>query len=124
MSQRQTPPRKGDADTALEGVMAKFLLSYHGGSMGATPDEQAAEMAKWQAWFGGLGSALTDPGLPIMQARTVSSGGTADGGGSNMVTGYSIVEAADMEAAVAIARGCPLLGTGGTIEVGQTIPMA
>lgn len=40
-----------------------------------------------------------------------------------MVTGYSIVEAADLDAAVAIAGRCPLLGTGSTIEVGETIPM-
>ena len=58
-----------------------------------------------------------------MAARTVSAGGTSDGGGANMVTGYSIVTAADMDAAVAIARQCPLLGTGGTVEVGQTLQM-
>ncbi len=104
--------------------MARFLLSYHGGTMGDTPDQQAAQMAKWMAWFGSLGAGLVDQGRPISTARTVASDGSvAEGGGANMVTGYTVIDATDLDAAVRIARGCPLLQTGGSIEVGQTLDM-
>jgi hypothetical protein len=81
-------------------------------------------MAKWQAWLGGMASALVDPKLPIMFARMLAPDGSAsDGGGANMVTGYTIINAANLDAAVAIARQCPLLPTGGSIEVGPTMEM-
>src|SRR5205823_86479 len=38
--------------------MANFVLLYSGGSMPETQAEQAAVMKAWEAWFGGLGSAL------------------------------------------------------------------
>ncbi|MGO9178397.1 MAG: hypothetical protein ACLQHS_03845 [Candidatus Limnocylindrales bacterium] len=104
--------------------MAKFLFSYHGGGMGDTPEQQAREMAKWQAWFGGLGAALVDPGLPVPFAQTVApDGSVSNGGGTNPVTGYTFVNAADMPAAIEIAKGCPLLATGGLVEVGQIADM-
>jgi hypothetical protein len=37
------------------------------------------------------------------------------------VTGFTIVEAADLEAAIEMARGCPILASGGRIEVGETV---
>ena len=49
-------------------------------------------------------------------------GGSTDGG-SAALTGYSIVEAPDLAAAAALAKGCPLLGYGGTVDVYQALPM-
>ena len=37
--------------------MAKFLLTYTGGSMPATEAEQAKVMEAWGVWFGQLGAA-------------------------------------------------------------------
>lgn len=42
------------------------------------------------------------------------------GGGANPVTGYSIIKADTMDAAVQMAKGCPLLESGGSIEVAET----
>jgi hypothetical protein len=39
------------------------------GVWGNTPEQQAQEMAKWEAWFDGLGAALVDPGLPVPLPR-------------------------------------------------------
>ncbi len=48
-----------------------------------------------------------------------------DGGGSNPATGYSIVEAADIDAATAIAKGCPVVTHGGgSVEVGETFEVS
>jgi hypothetical protein len=104
--------------------MAKFVLAYHGGGMPETEAEQAEVMAAWGTWFGGLGESVLDRGSPIVVAKTVSSdGSTRDGGGANPLSGYSLVEADSLESAVEIAKGCPVLATGGSIEVCQTVEM-
>lgn len=104
--------------------MAKFLFSYRGGRMGTTPEEQAENMGRWMAWFGGIGPQLVDQGLPIVAAKSVAADGSAtDADLAGMVGGYSIVSAATMEEAIALARGCPVLAGGGSVEVGQTMEM-
>jgi hypothetical protein len=103
--------------------MAKYLFAYKGGGMAATDAEREAAMAEWGAWFGELGPAIIDGGNPIAASKVVSSGGTADGGGNGSVTGYTLIEADSLDAAAALATGCPVLRHGGTVEVGETIPM-
>lgn len=101
--------------------MPKYLFSYHGGGMPESEEEQAKHMAAWGEWFGAHGDAFSDMGAPVGACSTVGPSGTSDGGGDNQVTGYGVVEAADMAAACAIAAGCPnvTLG-GGSVEVGET----
>ena len=104
--------------------MPKYLLAYHGGGMAETEAEQAKAMAAWGAWFGSLGEAVVDPGNPTGPSRTLAADGSASaGGGPNPVTGYTLVTATDLESAVSLAKGCPILASGGTIEVAETIEM-
>ena len=79
-------------------------------------------MAKWKAWIVGLGDAVVNPGTPLGKSRTVSSGGVSDDGGSNPLTGFSIVKAGSMDAALDMAKGCPFLEMG-TIEVAEVMQM-
>ena len=104
--------------------MPKYVFAYHGGSMPETADAQAAVMAAWGAWLGSLGDAVVDGGNPTGAARTVKAdGSTVDGGGTNAVTGYSLVQALDLDAAVSLAKGCPVLSAGGSVEVAEAIDM-
>ena len=92
--------------------------------MAETEEEQARVMAAWGSWMAELGTALTDPGNAIAHAKTVNADGTiSDGGGPNPVTGYSLVEAESLDGAVALAKGCPIFESGGSVEVAQTIDM-
>jgi len=101
--------------------MPKFLFAYHGGKMPETEAEIAAEMQRWRDWMDGLGDALVDPGNPVGMSSTVSIDGVADNGGANPVSGYSLVMADDMNAALAMAAGCPMVTQGhGSIEVAET----
>ena len=100
--------------------MAKYLLVYHGGGEGG-PDEE--QMAAWGAWFGELGASVVDGGAPISHAQTLTTHGATEGGGANPASGYSIIEAADMADALAKAKGCPVLASGGSIEVAETIDL-
>ena len=102
--------------------MAKYLLVYHGGSMPETEADQAEVMTAWMNWFGTLGDAVLDGGNPTSISSTLAADGTvSDGGGANPVTGYSLLEADSLAAAIDMAKGCPQLASGGTIEVAETI---
>ena len=105
--------------------MTKYIFGYHGGSgMPQDAAEQAAIMDAWGRWYGELGDAIVDGGSPVGAARTVGSDGSATaGGGTNPLTGYTVVEAADLDAATAMAGGCPVLANGGSVEVAETIEM-
>jgi len=99
--------------------MAKYVLVFHGGSMPETPEAQAKVMEAWTAWFGTLGAALADPGNPASQTRTIQADGSVSVE-ANGPTGYTILDAESMDAAVALAKGCPVLAGGASIQVVET----
>lgn len=102
--------------------MAKYVFVYHGGSAPESEEEGDSVMQAWNDWFGSLGAAVVDAGYPTGESATVDSGGSSTpGGGANPVTGYSIISADNLEAAVAIAKGSPQLAAGGTIEVAEAL---
>ncbi len=104
--------------------MAKFIFAYHGGGMPETEEAQQASMAAWGAWMESNKDALADPGNPVGLSKTVQADGSvADNGGSNPLSGYTIIEAGDMDAALAIASACPILQDGGSVEVAPIMEM-
>lgn len=102
--------------------MPNFMLAYHGGKMPETPEEGAAAMEKWNAWFTEMGDAVVDGGNPVGASKTVSASGVADNGGANPLSGYSIVSADNIESAAKLAAGCPIIEHG-SVEVAEIIPM-
>jgi hypothetical protein len=107
-----------------EDPMPKYVFAYHGGKMAETPDEQAKVMDAWTSWFGSLGGAVVDGGNPTGASKTVGAGGaTTDGGGANPLSGYSLISADSLDAAATLAKGCPILDAGGTVEVAEAIEM-
>ena len=88
--------------------------------MPETEAERGQVMQAWGDWFGKLGGALKDPGNPVGQTRTISNGSVSEGGGTNAASGYSIIEADSLDSAVALAKGCPVLQGGASIEVAET----
>lgn len=101
--------------------MPKYMLAYHGGGMPESEQEQARHMAAWGEWMGSIGAAFVDHGVPCSIARTVTKGGVTDGGGPNPISGYGLIEAADIDAAVEMAKGCPIVTlSDGSVEVAET----
>ena len=104
--------------------MTKFIFAYHGGGVPETPEEGAAQMAKWQSWLGGMGQQCHEEGAPVGLSKTVTASSVQDNGGANPLSGYSIVEAASVEEALEMAKGCPILENGaGTVEVAPIMEM-
>ncbi len=103
--------------------MSNYVFAYHGGRRPKSPEEGAKYKAKWKAWVGGLGDAAVNPAIPLGKSKTVSSSGVSDDGGSNPLSGFSIVKADSMDAALEMAKGCPHLELDGTLEVAEVMEM-
>jgi hypothetical protein len=102
--------------------MANFVLLYQGGSMPETQEEGARVMQAWTAWFSRLGDAVVDGGNPASAARTVAPGGSVTSD-SAFPSGYSIIKADSLDAAVELAKGCPVLAGGASVQVVETFPV-
>lgn len=84
------------------------------------PDMAAAVMQAWNDWSVKAGSGIVDLGTPLGNGRRVTSGGAADADAG--VAGYSILQAADIDSAVALLEGHPHLQMpGSSIDVHETL---
>ncbi|HEY3960078.1 MAG TPA: YciI family protein [Solirubrobacteraceae bacterium] len=101
--------------------MANYALAYKGGKMAETDEEREQVMAAWGEWMGALGSSLVDIGNPFGASANVTNGGTVSDGAASALTGYSILDADSLAAATELAKGCPVLANGGSVEVYETI---
>jgi len=84
--------------------------------MAEAPEDQEASAQEWGAWFGTLGDSVVEIGSPFGSSATVSAAGGSQGGSSNL-SGFSIVSAGSLEEAAAKVDGCPVLKSGGRVEV-------
>ena len=96
--------------------MEKFVLAYRGGAGAPDAGPDDAEMAKWFGWFGELGESVVDGGNPFGASATL--GGAAPGDG---LSGYSVISADSLDDALAKAKGCPVLGNGGFVDVYEAV---
>jgi hypothetical protein len=94
--------------------MAKYLYLYKGE---ATPPENMSSeqrqeiMGKWGKWMEKVGGAVADMGAPLNpQGASVLDNGNS--GKVEPLSGYTIVEAADLETARQLTDGHPFLSDG------------
>jgi hypothetical protein len=97
--------------------MAKFVLAYRGGKMAESEAEIEAQMAAWGAWFGTLGSKIADMGAPFGERTSLGTTPT------DVLSGYSIVEVGSIAEAKGAAEGCPVLTSGGSVDVYEAMSM-
>ncbi|RLC58627.1 MAG: hypothetical protein DRI30_02335 [Chloroflexi bacterium] len=102
--------------------MPNYIIAYHGGKEPESREEGARQMARWQAWVADLGDAVVNPGTPLGKFKTVSSAGVSDDAGPDPLTGFSIVKADSIDAALEMAKACPFLEMG-TIKVAEAMEM-
>ena len=103
--------------------MAQFVFVYLGGSQPSSPEEAKKHFEKYMGWLSSLGDSVVIPTIPLKDTYTVMSDGTVGEGGSSAMSGFSIIKADSMEAALAIAQACPFLEIGGSLEVSEMMEM-
>ena len=97
--------------------MPQFILTYHGGSQPATPEEGKAHPARYMAWMRELDMVVGQQ--PLKNTAVLG----ADQIGAPMM-GYSILNAADLDEALAIAEKCPFLEMeNATMQVSELVVM-
>ena len=107
--------------------MKEFLYLFRGGDavqQTMSPEEMERHMHQWRAWIQALAKAGTfKSGQPLDGTGKVLSGRgklLTDGPfveSKEIVGGYLIVSAKDLDAAAEMAKGCPIFQTGGSVEV-------
>jgi len=107
--------------------MAKFLFVYRRDQAAASqmsPEQMQQIMQKWQAWIGegfqkgwmvDPGDGLTQEGRIVGAKNVVTDGPFVES--KDVVGGYSIIQAVSIDAAAEFAKGCPVLLSGGTVEI-------
>ncbi|HEX4864986.1 MAG TPA: YciI family protein [Acidimicrobiales bacterium] len=91
--------------------MPQYVFTYRTVN-GYTPAEDTG--AAWRAWFDSMGDQLVELGKPVFDRASVGNCATE----STQLGGYSVISADDLDAALAIAKGCPQIHFGGGVEVG------
>ena len=116
--------------------MSQFLYLYRAtaaarhDAMG-TPEKAQQSMQRWMQWMRELETRghLKDRGQPLDVAGKVVRGpakSVTDGPyteAKDLIGGFSIVEARDIDEAVALSHGCPILEGGGSVEVRPILSM-
>jgi hypothetical protein len=107
--------------------MKKFMILYMvpvsaESQMNASPEEMKKGMEPWNAWYKKCGKAIVDMGTPLGMGACIDKKGTTKS--QSQVTGYTIVQAKDIEAAKALVTDHPhLMMPKASIEVLEIMPM-
>ena len=105
--------------------MSEFVYLYRGGERGRSPERMQEMMQKWIAWLKDLAAKghIKDQGHPLERSgklvkgkqKTVTDGPFAEA--KDVVGGYTLIEARDLNQAVELSKGCPILEVDGDVEV-------
>ena len=88
-----------------------------------TPEQMQGAVKQWHDWTGSIAAQGKFVGTNALgfQGKTVHADGTITDGPyveiKEMIGGYIIVKAKNIEEAIALSNGCPTLATGGNVEI-------
>ena len=109
---------KGEKD------MSQYIIVYLGGNPPSSPEEGKQHFSKYMEWIKSLGDSAVSPANPLKDTNTVNSDATVTSGGTTSMSGFTVINAESMEAALSIAKTCPFLKIGGSLEVSELVEMA
>jgi hypothetical protein len=120
-------PRRGAGDTLLEEGMNNYILFLRNETIdfsSYSPEESQSIMSDFDKWNqemiqGGL--LVASGSLQGGEGRTFRAGGVVSDGpyseSKEVVTGFLMIQANDLDHATEIASHCPFLPRGGSVEV-------
>jgi hypothetical protein len=128
---RAEAPRRSTDPPVQEGhPVSEFVFLFRSGdadyeaAMG-TPERAQKSLQTWLSWMRGLEAqgALKSPGQPLERTgkvvrgnpRAITDGPFAET--KDIVLGFIVVEARDLQHAAELATGCPIVEGGGAVEV-------
>lgn len=91
---------------------------------GISENEKQIIVKKWENWFSGIAAQgrLTNTGIRLStKGQVLKPGGAITNGPfveiRELLLGFIIVKAANLEEATTLAHGCPTLELGGCVEI-------
>jgi hypothetical protein len=103
--------------------MAKYIITYLGGNPPSTPEDGQKHFAKYKEWLSAIGDSAVSPANPLKNTHTINPDGSVTTGSTISMSGYTIVEVESMDKALDIAKACPFLDIGGSLEVSELMQM-
>ena len=103
--------------------MPQYFIAYLGGNKPSSPEEGKQHMSKYMTWLSSLGDSAVSPANPLKDPSTVHPDGSVTSGGQASMSGFTIIEADTMDSALSIAKSCPFLEVGGSLEVSEMVKM-
>ena len=104
--------------------MPQYMITYLGGDQPSTPEEGKQHFEKYKAWLASLGDSAISPANPLKNTNTVNPDGSVTAGSTTTMSGYTVVETDSIEDALIMAKACPFLDIGGSLEVSELIQMS
>jgi len=104
--------------------MSQFIISYLGGNQPSTPEQGKQHFEKYKAWLSSIGDSMVSPANPFKNTCTIKPDGSVTEGSSTSMSGYTIIEADDMDKALELAKTCPFLDIDGTLEISELVQMS
>lgn len=104
--------------------MSQYIIVYIGTPKSSAPEENQQHMSKYREWLSSLGDAVVSPANPLKNTNTVNPDGSVTSGGTSAMSGFTVIEADSEEGALSIAKACPFLEVGGSLEVSELIRMS
>lgn len=107
--------------------MKKFMILYMAPvsaevQMNVSPEEMKKGMEPWNVWYKKCGKSIVDMGAPLGKGVCIDKKGAAKS--QSQVTGYTIVQAKDIDAAKAMVTDHPhFMIPKASIEVLEIMPM-
>lgn len=110
--------------------MKIFMVIYHAPASAmeqmkdVSPEEMKKGMEPWMEWAKKCGSGLVDMGSPLAGGQKLTNSGSSPS--DKGVAGFSILQAENMDGAIAMLEGHPHLAwtEGCEIEVHEFMPMS
>ena len=103
--------------------MTQYVIVYLGGDHPSSPEDGKQHMAKYMEWLSVWGDSAVSPANPLKNTSTVNSDGTVTTGGTPTMSGYTIIDVDSRDEALSIAKDCPFLDIGGSLEVSEIMQM-
>lgn len=106
--------------------MKEFMMIFHlayDTTHTPSPEQAQASIKQWQDWIGGIAAqgkfvstnALSMEGKTLRANNVITDGPYAEV--KEMIGGYLIARAENLDEAMKLAAGCPILAIGGNVEV-------
>jgi len=111
--------------------MSEFIYLFRGSGPTGSPEQMQQQMQKWADWAKDLsskghlrGGDPLDRSGKVLQGneKTVTDGPYAEA--KDVVGGYMLIEAEDLSVATELSTGCPIFGSGGSVEIRPVLKMS